>query len=115
MSEHTPGPWVVFTIASSAGRSFRIYAPPSDDKVEAIDIAHIPKDWESEANARLIAAAPEMLATAKEIDRFLLVIECAVRSADPSQHRAVLDALMANRAAIRKAEGTDTEKREDVG
>jgi hypothetical protein len=39
-------------------------------------------------------------AAASGIDRYLLVIESAVRNADPSQHGAVLAALQANRAAL---------------
>ena len=63
---HTPGPWEIFTIASELGESYRIFAPPFEDKSEAVDIAHIPKDWDGHANAILIAAAPE---TAAERDR----------------------------------------------
>ena len=57
------------------------------------------------ANAALIAAAPTMAEAAVAIDRLMLVIESAVRNADPSHHRAVVDALNANAAALRKARG----------
>ena len=54
----TPGPWDVFVIASAAGQSFRIFK----DGAPAVDIAHIPMEWAGNgANARLIAAAPELL------------------------------------------------------
>lgn len=46
----------------------------------------------------------DLYKAAKEIDRLFLVIESAVRFADPWQHSAVLAALKANRAAIKKEE-----------
>lgn len=51
----TDGPWQIFTLASSAGVSYRIHAGNTD-------IAHIPMQWSGDgSNARLIAAAPELL------------------------------------------------------
>lgn len=54
MSKHTPGPWSIFTIASPVGISYRIHAGNRD-------IAHIPRDWSYEPDARLITAAPDLL------------------------------------------------------
>lgn len=48
------------------------------------------------------AEIKQLRAAATEIDRHLLVIESAVRNADPSQHSAVLAALQANRAALER-------------
>ncbi len=67
-------------------------------------------DWdyraaESIANAPLVSAAPDLLAAAKEIDRWCLVIESAVRNDAPSDLARVIAALRANNAAITKAEG----------
>ena len=67
MSAHTPGPWAVTTVGSCHG----IHPAASDN--ERDDICRItphnyhPDGWpaakgEAEANARLIAAAPELLA-----------------------------------------------------
>lgn len=50
----------------------------------------------------LRAEIAQLRAAAIEIDRYLLVIESAVRNADPSQHSAVLAALQANRAALER-------------
>lgn len=61
MTKHTPAPWEIFTIASPAGRSSRIFAKVNDE-----DIAHIPKEW-NQANAHLIAAAPELLEALKDL------------------------------------------------
>jgi hypothetical protein len=58
LSGHTPGPWEIFTIASEAGVSFRIFARETD-------IVHMPMKWSNEANARLIAAAPDLLEALK--------------------------------------------------
>lgn len=59
------------------------------------------------ADARLIAAAPDLAEAAIEIDRLFLVIESAVRNADPRHQPVVLAALKANRAALAKAGGSD--------
>lgn len=58
MSTHTPGPW------KYGSSSLMIFAANSE-----INVATIPKrGWDSdEANARLIAAAPEMLSALREI------------------------------------------------
>lgn len=56
MSKHTPGPWEIFTIASPAGSSYRIF---TDKKDGSKDIAHIALAWDNTLNnARLIAGAP---------------------------------------------------------
>jgi hypothetical protein len=56
-------------------------------------------------DARLIAAAPDHHANAVEFDRLCLVIESAVRNADPSNIKAVVALIKANRAALSKANG----------
>lgn len=68
MSAHTPGPWVVNTAGSAkAGQPFAIteiyvYAPHvQDDTAICADIIDPVTQKPSEANAKLIAAAPELL------------------------------------------------------
>jgi len=63
------------------------------------------KDGKINENARLIAAATDLLAAADKIDHLSLVIESAVRNADNGNYNAVLFALKATRAAIAKASG----------
>ncbi|BAG75040.1 hypothetical protein [Pseudomonas phage PAJU2] len=68
---HTPGPWVLDTIPTSVGICHRIgpFPPrrPDDVKVRHACLyadypsASNPADEELEANARLMAAAPELL------------------------------------------------------
>lgn len=65
MSKHTPGPWVVSTQDSEKiDRRFLIKEQGFGGNLAAVfDVAR----HEAEANARLIAAAPEMLEALKAI------------------------------------------------
>jgi len=61
---HTPGPWHPVTLGASPDHSWAIDS-------ELVEIARLP-EWpdnqaEAEANARLIAAAPEMLAALQSL------------------------------------------------
>lgn len=58
---------------------------------------------EAEVNAALIAAAPDLYDALREWGRLCLVIESAVRTADPAYTSAVVDALKRARAALAKA------------
>lgn len=62
----------------------------------------------ADANAALIAAAPELLAAVREFDRLALVIESAARNepVNPSALARIVAAIVAGREAIAKAEGT---------
>lgn len=91
MSEHTPGPWEFQR--SAPDTSFRIYQ--SRAASELTSIAWVEPGFEGTANARLIAAAPEMLkALRKAGDAFK--DECI----DADAHLAVL-------RAIDRAEGNE--------
>lgn len=96
MTTHTPGPWNIGPMEGSEG--LRIWQTDNDKNVKAIigfAIQRKPSrelDAETEANARLIAAAPEMFAA------LLQLIEAA------THHQADAPAaLKAARAAIAKA------------
>lgn len=73
-AQHTPGPWVVNTAGTgdSKGRividEIYVYAPDSgaDDVAVAADIVNPLTGQPSEANARLIAAAPDLIASLQE-------------------------------------------------
>ena len=98
-TKHTPGPWIV---------------GPMSDYIAAKDgslIAEIPTDYSPitgehtgamVANARLIAAAPELLSACREALRSLDALSESATDGFPKDNRA------ANmlRAAIAKAEGT---------
>lgn len=65
MNEHTPGPWVITDGPSQQTHHIR---PVSEaKKLHLIPIAWVAKLNDGEANARLIAAAPDLLAALKEI------------------------------------------------
>lgn len=88
MGKHTPGPWDFFTDkpAYSVGPSHnhsvaRVFNPPGGERDEII------------ANARLIAAAPDLLRLLKES-----VITVA------ETHRPIEDWLNESRSIIRKIE-----------
>ena len=62
--KHTPGPWEIFWIGSPAGLSARIHSK------EMIDVCHISKEWMGNGdNAKLIAAAPDLLEALKLLYR----------------------------------------------
>ena len=78
MSDHTPGPWVVEVFAScdtepGEGAMTLICAYADEDGKEGFALAWVnrwsygddPPTGESAANARLIAAAPELLAACR--------------------------------------------------
>jgi hypothetical protein len=88
---HTQGPWHPVTLGASPDHSWAIDS-------ELHEVARLP-EWpdnqaEAEANARLIAAAPEMLAALEELcaDKYL---------ADPIN----ADRMGKAKAAIAKAKG----------
>jgi hypothetical protein len=97
MSAHTPGPWFVAEGANHEGD----YAPAGSVRNETWWIAKVEDAPEAEANARLIAAAPELLEALRKIEqgegRF---------SRDPLTHASntIEDMIAVARAAIAKAE-----------
>ncbi len=71
-TKHTPGPWHVCT--NKAGYPYQIRASFADEDKPGglVDITRwaslsMPSSAEGQANARLIAAAPDMLAALKQI------------------------------------------------
>lgn len=103
MSAHTKGPWIV--------RGKRIETHP--EGVRYFDVvAHIDDSCAANAeNARLIAAAPELLEAAKawmEADS-LTPGDCYGADGFPNENWGKVDrAKKAMRAAIAKAEGTNS-------
>jgi len=66
MSEHIPGPWYVSKHGSDRCSVFKDYGDERELIANAIDT------WEeAEANAQLIAAAPELLEAAEELQLLL--------------------------------------------
>lgn len=73
-------------------------------KVAEVSVAHLDEDALN-FRGRLIAAAPDHHAVALELDRLALVIDSAVRFADPAFKDEVQALLRANKAAIARARG----------
>lgn len=89
--KHTPGPWVV---DPAVRQGFTVYAPKEGFIVGTQDEEGRYGAIESEANARLIAAAPDLLEALKEL----------VAAAD-GVNAGPLTWLAKARAAIAKATG----------
>jgi len=86
--EHTPGPW-----GTSGGKG--VYAESGREIIFCAHNTRSGSTEEKEANARLIAAAPELLAACQ---RLLALASEGVRAGDSAQGQA--------REAITKAIGT---------
>ena len=98
MSKHTPGPWGLSEMPPMA-RSEGLYWIYSDGRRIA-DVFQ--QGGETEANARLIAAAPLLLETSAELIR---VIDALREVNVLGDWPVVREALQGLRAAIAKAEG----------
>ena len=93
--KHTPGPWIVVTNKVMHGKSLDVFAQP---RQITRDMPY--NSEEDAANARLIAAAPELLAAAHELSK--LFAKAAKALAPPPDIEAMTARL---NAAIAKAEG----------
>ena len=100
MAEHTPGPWIV------VGSGFMVSTCANHKRCQAIDATRsgYTRD-EDNANAHLIAAAPELLAALKEIAKGK-----GEFSRDPLEHASnTIDSMKAiANAAIAKAQGKES-------
>ena len=96
---HTPAPWRIEWNTAQGGEGH--YITDINDMGEISRIAavlfHDDTDGETRANARLIAAAPELLAALKDVLRIAQAASVGVPGNSPRLDRA--------RAAIAKAEG----------
>ncbi len=94
MSNHTPGPWTVDWESSDLFSQFHARAWINAEGLHHIGYVDGPSSEERRANARLIAAAPELL---EALQLLVAGIENGVsKTFVPLQHA---------RAAIAKAEG----------
>lgn len=101
-AKHTPGPWMVQMRRGSLGTRGHIAVLGPDFGSGHGDVVRTMGTTErEEANARLIAAAPELLAAVKEA-RTLLEMNNARRDMMTDRERALWNTI---RAAVAKAEG----------
>lgn len=106
---HTPGPWeAVQSIPQYGSECFfirvaREFGPLTRGfLVEDVATVNGPQWAEQEANAHLIAAAPDLLAACKEAANALAY--CAEPATGSDDGRHIADALASLEAAITKAE-----------
>ena len=100
MSGHTKGPWVVTVAENGSERNIQTV----DDWYVAV-VCDEPGDGDVDANAHLIAAAPDML-EALEKSTALLRRECDALDITATYGRETIAAQIgANDAAIKKARG----------
>lgn len=102
--KHTPGPWKI-DFGYPRGLPGGISTMNGGRPVTRFNTFARPTSPEALANARLIAAAPDHHAVALELDRLALVIDSAVRFADPAFKDEVQALLKANKAALARARG----------
>jgi hypothetical protein len=112
MSEHTPGPW---KIDARKYTEYGMYHISGGQYIVAHALGEMPScEVEAGGNARLIAAAPELLAALKRIDEWFML--WAPKGPDdfrtsftaegwPSLHPEVVAIWRQARSAIAKAEG----------
>lgn len=96
MSNFTPGPWSY----EGPAHTIIVYGPEPEQRV-----CFMTSDGPTKANARLIAAAPELLAIAKAA---LAFIDCHVADPDLTEemvHKYNLLKVQEPHAVIAKAEG----------
>ena len=105
-SKHTPGPWVIrrgASVADSDGFGVAACGGYYNSEIDPADLLKI-----QAANARLIAAAPDMLAALDEIDSGICKEMSAIEAGEYSIGQ-VVDLLVylqnTARAAIAKAKG----------
>ena len=105
-TKHTPGPWLFRTAPTSAGLCHIVSAADwrgafiyGDGLRKGIDDA-LPKAQELAANARLIAAAPDLLEALQHIEEYWNQDQNETAMADACWH-----AINTARAAIARATG----------
>lgn len=96
-TQHTPGPWVYHVVGHFL--DYEIRGPKSEDiaSVNPSDGADDPEFYPAEANARLIAAAPDLLNAVKAALPILLTAEEGLPR--------LRERIQVCRDAIAKAEG----------
>lgn len=71
-AKHTPGPWVFIDDPSGIKTALELIVHPDADDAGGDSILYHGADWPvSEANARLIAAAPDLLLALQMMERFV--------------------------------------------
>lgn len=118
---HTPGPWKAMPMPEGLSEDFGRWwvRGPVTDETQYQSICTL-SDWETldrqAANARLIAAAPELLKAAEAAERELVGTAYLLKSAGimPARFWPESAALSDIRAAIRAAKGDGAPYNEEI-
>ncbi len=109
MSKHTPGPWR-FSDNTKWWKTnpFSVTVPKKG--VHGTAVANIPARAtismeEAQANARLIAAAPDLLEALDSLARYADTCELFIKETHPGKAAALRERVTNARAAIAKATG----------
>jgi hypothetical protein len=103
VGEHTPGPWQVGDGQGNGHRDYIYCDDATGSAVATVELQYAPRNpLEQQANARLIAAAPDMLAALKKHERVLSMRTTYGAKAKPTVQE-LNDMLDDFRAAIAKA------------
>ena len=81
IAQHTPPPWHVEPAVPGEASGFHIFAADPNGSTQDGDVVTIADFIESETNARLIAAAPDLLAALKAADAGFNEIATVLRRA----------------------------------
>ena len=104
MSNHTPGPWRAMHAGTANDEHARVIR--SDGGAWIADVLKQGTEADRAANARLIAAAPDVLAALEDAEGWLNDSDVAyVISHDKGEQAAYCRMMVNIRAAIRKARG----------
>jgi hypothetical protein len=101
MTEHTAGPWQATRISAYEQHDRLAVASVAPGQAELILVLHTFDGSQAEANVRLMAAAPDLLAALEEIEAHH-VQQNHLKGRDENRSRT----LRIARAALAKARGT---------
>jgi hypothetical protein len=102
MSDYTKGPWGALPWEQgSGGKDWNVWGPkatnhPGDDNLRG--------DYGSEADARLIAASPDLLESIKDLERFLSEVAPEYSESTVAANARVAISKAEGRAVIARAE-----------
>ena len=110
MAEHTPGPWITGIVDSWDGKCVYRWIGPGPDRSNAVATQGLigvrgKRREQLEANTRLIAAAPDLLAACEAGLEALTVSSPECEASTIADARKRRDAKQLLRVAIAKAKG----------
>lgn len=100
-TQHTAGPWSIYNDADSGKDAYGIEAFTETGSTKGIAILMNRGFEEAEANARLIAAAPELLETLKKANG--LIQRAQITAAEKARKDLIKEAILLIEATISKA------------